>query len=92
MLYRRTAVLFIFLATAWTCTTSPKYVACSDDASCQAADPRFAYCMQKRCVECVTNSGCGMDGRCMEGICEQRCRSQADCKDGRSCSGGFCAQ
>lgn len=88
----RNIVLFILAATGLTCAPSPKYVACTDDASCQSADPRYSYCLQKRCVECVTNSGCGMDGRCMEGTCERRCRSQAGCGDGETCEGGFCVR
>jgi hypothetical protein len=91
MPYRRTTILFLVAATSLTCAPAPKYVACSDDASCQTVDPNYSYCLQKRCVECVTNSGCGMDNRCVEGVCERRCKDRRDCRDGESCTDGLCA-
>jgi hypothetical protein len=74
-----------------TCTPAPKYVACDDDAACTSIDPNFAYCLQRRCVECIGNAGCGRDNRCIDGVCHRKCRDRRDCRDGEVCSDGECS-
>jgi hypothetical protein len=51
------------------CTPAPRYVSCSNGGECTEKDPRYAYCLQGRCVECVANGSCGDNRVCDHGQC-----------------------
>ncbi|MCC6553376.1 MAG: hypothetical protein IT372_10195 [Polyangiaceae bacterium] len=57
-------------ALALGCAPSPRDVPCSNDAQCEQANPAFKYCLQSRCVECVTASACGEGKTCDDGECK----------------------
>jgi hypothetical protein len=69
------------------CSTGPKYAPCSNDGDCKEA--RYPYCMQSRCVECVSRASCN-GGACNAGLCEIACRTASDCLHGDACSSGKC--
>ncbi|MFO0588945.1 MAG: hypothetical protein U0441_15450 [Polyangiaceae bacterium] len=74
------------------CDVQPKSVPCSNAGDCAAANPRFGYCLQSRCVECLDDASCGDGGRCKDGLCERPCKRARDCPAGDACSDGFCAR
>jgi hypothetical protein len=43
---------------------------CSNDRECETLGGDFHYCLNARCVECVTSAGCGSGHRCVEGACK----------------------
>lgn len=51
------------------CAPQPRNVPCSNDAQCAEANEDFRYCLQSRCVECVSSSSCGASGVCDSGEC-----------------------
>jgi hypothetical protein len=64
------------------CTPSPRNIPCSNGGDCQKADPKFAYCLEARCVECVGDAACGLNQLCVDGRCRQQCATDADCAHG----------
>jgi hypothetical protein len=47
-------------------------VHCSNDGDCQALGGDFNYCVEARCLECVTNAACGAHRYCHKGACIAR--------------------
>ncbi len=45
---------------------------CSNDGECEALGADFHYCIESRCVECVTNASCGAHHYCHKGACVER--------------------
>jgi len=84
--------LAITLGIAAACTPSPRNTPCSNQADCESADPEFRYCLDNRCVECVSDSSCGYGNVCRDGLCDRSCKDTRDCPDGQSCSGGHCSR
>ncbi len=78
------------LLVAGACAPSPKTVRCTNGGECTAADPRYEYCLEGRCVECVANTSCGIDNRCVDGFCERKCKDTRDCPEGQWCLEGKC--
>jgi len=74
------------------CAPSPKSVPCSNTGDCETVNAAFKYCLQNRCVECVSDSSCGTGNACDDGICERACRDGRDCSDGQACSQGRCSR
>ena len=62
------SVFAILLLALFDCSSGPRSPACSNDHECEAAGD-FHYCLDSRCVECVTNAGCGNGHRCVDGAC-----------------------
>jgi hypothetical protein len=52
------------------CAPDPRTVHCSNDASCKERGGDYNYCVNGRCVECVTNAACGPGRRCSVGTCK----------------------
>jgi hypothetical protein len=42
---------------------------CGNDHECESLGANFHYCLNARCVECVTSAGCGANRRCSGGAC-----------------------
>ncbi len=78
------------LASAPACTPAPKNVPCSNGGDCAAADPKYQFCLESRCVECVGNASCGDGNLCVDGRCQRHCRDGRDCPDGEACQAGRC--
>lgn len=53
------------------CAPEPRNVPCSNDAQCAEANEDFRYCLQSRCVECVTSASCGEGNVCDDGECAE---------------------
>ena len=71
------------------CSPRPESVPCSNGGDCEAADPRFAFCSQGQCVECVGRGSC--DGNpCVDGRCSIPCSDGRDCASDRKCVSGQC--
>lgn len=51
------------------CFADPKHQACRIDGDCPDAEHGRAYCVQNRCVECVTRASCGPHLTCVKGAC-----------------------
>lgn len=70
---RMRAIVFgavaILLLPALDCSSGPQSPACSNDHECEAYGGSFHYCLNSRCVECVTNAACGNGHRCVDGAC-----------------------
>ncbi|HEY2407477.1 MAG TPA: hypothetical protein VGI10_15810 [Polyangiaceae bacterium] len=45
---------------------------CSNDGECEALGGDFKYCLESRCVECVTSAACGAHRYCHQGACTDR--------------------
>jgi Cys-rich repeat protein len=64
------AIWIAAIAAALTqCAPDPRTVHCSNDTSCKERGD-YNYCVNGRCVECVTNSACGAGRRCSVGTCK----------------------
>lgn len=61
-------LLALFALTLSRCAPEAKTVHCSNDAVCKDTGD-FNYCVNGRCVECVTSSGCEKGERCSAGAC-----------------------
>ena len=72
------------------CAPSPRSIPCSNGGDCEKVDPKFAYCLEGRCVECVTNTSCGDGNTCVDGACVTSCKDGRDCPEGQACSDGKC--
>jgi hypothetical protein len=66
------AAFVALVAMACGCAPTPKNTPCSNGGDCERIDPRFHYCLQHRCVECIADSSCGERGACVDGACERR--------------------
>jgi hypothetical protein len=42
---------------------------CGNDHECESLGANFHYCLNARCVECVTSAACGAGRRCGGGAC-----------------------
>lgn len=51
------------------CAPSARYERCSNGGECSAKDPKYAYCLHGRCVECIARSACGAHRACKNGEC-----------------------
>ena len=45
---------------------------CANDGDCQALGGDFNYCVEARCLQCVTNAACGPHHYCHKGACVER--------------------
>jgi hypothetical protein len=61
-----------FVVTGSGCTSGPRSANCTNDGQCADSDEGRAYCVNSRCVECVTNAACGPHKRCAAGSCVPR--------------------
>jgi hypothetical protein len=84
-------IVAVVVLAAGSCAPSPRDVPCSNDAECESASKNFSYCLESRCVECISSIACGDGNRCDNGICTRRCKDGRDCPDGQQCFGGTCA-
>ena len=73
------------------CAPEPRSQACSNDGECRVDSPD-GYCLENRCVECVTSASCGDRGQCVAGVCEIRCVDARGCPDEQACVDGMCAR
>lgn len=89
-LIRLSAALAVMSVLVIGCDVQPKSVPCSNAGDCAAANPRFGYCLQSRCVECLDDASCGDGGHCKDGLCERPCKHGRDCPSGSACADGFC--
>lgn len=91
--HRIAAALILVLGAAFVglggCAPSPAYARCSNDGDCK--EPRYPYCMQSRCVECVSRASCN-GGACNAGTCEITCKDGRDCLHGDACVDGRCEE
>ncbi|MBK7579384.1 MAG: hypothetical protein IPI67_04175 [Myxococcales bacterium] len=72
MSYRHLFLGLILLFAAMTptgCSPEPQYVSCRIDSECHEQGGKFRYCLMRKCVECVGDSGCGRGKSCHEGAC-----------------------
>lgn len=69
------------------CAPSPKNVPCSNGGDCAKVDAHFNYCLEARCVECISSSSCGEGRSCTDGACT--CDSDVGCP-GQRCEEGVC--
>lgn len=51
------------------CAPQPRSVRCSNGGECKERDPKFEYCLEGRCVECVARGSCGTNRICVDGVC-----------------------
>jgi hypothetical protein len=54
------------------CAPAARSAPCSNDGDCAEFDEGRAYCVHRRCVECVTSAACGDRKRCAAGECVAR--------------------
>lgn len=64
------ALLAALTLTLSRCAPEAKTVHCSNDAICKDQGD-YDYCVNGRCVECVTSSGCEAGERCSAGVCRR---------------------
>jgi hypothetical protein len=69
------------------CAPRPKNVPCGNGGDCTKIDARYSYCLESRCVECVSSSSCGEGRSCTDGVCV--CSSDVGCP-GQQCAEGAC--
>lgn len=74
------------------CAPEPRNTPCSNAGDCEKAGPGYQYCLQSRCVECVSSSSCGEGNTCVDGACEIHCHDDRGCRNGGRCKDGLCAQ
>jgi hypothetical protein len=72
------------------CAASPRTVPCSNHADCTAVDSSYGYCLERRCVQCISDAGCSFPGKCVDGTCEKPCNDGRECDDNQSCHDGKC--
>lgn len=51
------------------CAPGARDVRCANGGECKEADPKYAYCLDGRCVECVGRGSCGAHEKCSSGQC-----------------------
>ncbi|HEY5376341.1 MAG TPA: hypothetical protein VIK01_21825 [Polyangiaceae bacterium] len=51
------------------CAPNPRYQRCSNGGECAKLDPKYAYCLNGHCVECVAVGSCGEHHECKDGEC-----------------------
>ncbi len=90
MILAPSALLLLASAVAVSCAPSPKNVPCTNGGECQKIDPKYAYCLEARCVECVGDASCPDKSVCKDGSCRASCTADKDCPYDGKCSGGFC--
>jgi hypothetical protein len=54
------------------CTPAPKNTPCSNNGDCEALGEGYSYCLQSRCVRCISASMCKSGELCIDGECQQR--------------------
>jgi hypothetical protein len=70
---KRGAAFVTLLAVLVTCGCGPAAApSCANDAECRQIDEALHYCVQNRCVECVTKAACGRGRTCSVGRCIDR--------------------
>ncbi|TKC98708.1 hypothetical protein [Polyangium fumosum] len=72
------------------CVPEPKSVPCSNQGDCEGKNVAFQYCLERRCVECVSDASCGMGNTCVAGLCKRSCKDGRDCLDGYACANDRC--
>lgn len=73
------------------CSPRPRNVPCTNAGDCEAAGDGFRYCLESRCVECLSDMGCGDGNKCTDGRCQRRCRDGRGCPAGEQCVDGMCS-
>lgn len=69
------ALLFgLSLGAASACSSEPRFQRCSNGGECERIDPKYAFCLQGRCVECIGRGSCGAHKSCEEGACVESTR------------------
>lgn len=71
------------------CGSKPKYPSCGGDKDCQNAE----VCVNKHCVQCRDDAGCGSGKQCVDGACEPVpgwCSADGDCPNGGVCKDNKC--
>ncbi|HVK65162.1 MAG TPA: hypothetical protein VM694_11845 [Polyangium sp.] len=74
------------------CVPAPKSVPCSNQSHCEGKNAAFQYCLDNRCVECMSDASCGLGNTCVAGLCERSCKDGRDCLDGYGCTSDHCTQ
>ncbi|AUX44171.1 uncharacterized protein SOCE26_056340 [Sorangium cellulosum] len=72
------------------CAPEPENLPCSSDSACRRLDDDLTYCVNSRCVECLSSAICGAGNQCVDGRCMLRCRDARDCRSGQLCREGAC--
>ncbi|WP_437668743.1 hypothetical protein [Sorangium sp. So ce131] len=72
------------------CAPEPENLPCSSDSACRRLDDDLAYCVNSRCVECLSSAICGAGNQCVDGRCVLRCQDARDCRSGQLCREGTC--
>jgi hypothetical protein len=66
------AVVALFVLAPLGCAPAPKNTPCENDGDCLALNKGYEYCLQKRCVKCISKSMCRADELCVDGECKRR--------------------
>jgi hypothetical protein len=86
-----TALAGIIGLAALGCAPTPRSVPCSNDRQCAELSDDFNYCLQSRCVECISSESCGDGNTCIDGQCFAECTDNRACPDDHVCMEGVCA-
>lgn len=54
------------------CVPQPKSVACMTDGECTARGEGFTYCVESKCVKCLSDAMCKSGASCVDGVCAGR--------------------
>jgi peptidoglycan-associated lipoprotein len=83
-------LLLVLGTLATSCAPEPRNVPCTNDGQCQKASEAFRYCLQSRCVQCVSSSSCGNGNSCIDGECVIRCKDDHGCPQRQVCREETC--
>lgn len=62
-------LLMLIALVVSSCGPEARFAACRNDSECPDAEHGRAYCVRRRCVECITRASCGPHKECSEGRC-----------------------
>jgi hypothetical protein len=65
----RAAVAAAIAAWVVACAPAPQNVPCDVDADCGGAGSEVRYCLESRCVECLSAAMCTSGEHCVDGRC-----------------------
>ncbi len=54
---------------AFGCGTPAKTALCSNDGECEARGDGLKFCLERRCVKCLSSSSCESNKICANGAC-----------------------
>lgn len=54
------------------CAPAPKSLPCSNASDCRAHGDGYEYCLEGRCVRCISRSMCDPGELCVDGECVSR--------------------